>query len=117
MAIHAALEKDHADPIADEFFAEISWYLENVPPPGSDEEQYKAAKDAEKAAEAEGSEGRGDPGIGDEVPLDSPEDEEGAPVKELPDDAGAGTGAKPAPKSPGPVDKEADDLLDAPPAE
>jgi hypothetical protein len=55
-AIYRALEKDHSDALADEFFAELGWYLENVPGPGEDEEEYKEAKEAEKEAAGQGTE-------------------------------------------------------------
>jgi hypothetical protein len=59
-AAYRALERFHADPLADEMFAELGWYLENVPGPGEDEDEYKAAKDAEKQAVEQGAEGGGE---------------------------------------------------------
>jgi len=47
VAIRNALEKDHADPLSDELYAEIGWYLQNtVPQPGESEEAFKAERDA-----------------------------------------------------------------------
>ena len=34
VAMRNALEKDHSDPLSDEIYAEINWYLQNVPGPG-----------------------------------------------------------------------------------
>jgi len=58
-AVFKALEQDHADPLADELFAELGWYLENVPGPGEDEDEYKEAKEAEKQSIEAGEEGAG----------------------------------------------------------
>jgi hypothetical protein len=41
-AIHSALEKDHANPIADELLKLFSYYLQSVPGPGEEEEDLKA---------------------------------------------------------------------------
>jgi len=109
-AIYQALEQDHADPLADELFAELGWYLQNVPGPGEDEEEYKAAKDAEKAAVDGGDEAGGSDQefLGKEV--------QGPPEDEMePGAAGGPEGAM----SPSPVQKpeaeEADRFLERPP--
>lgn len=63
-AIAAALEANHADPLADELFAEWKWYMERVPGPGEDEEAWEAQQ---KAAE-----GGGVPGEEGDVPIPMP---------------------------------------------
>ncbi len=124
MAIHAALEASHADPIADETFAELSWYLENVPGPGEDEEEIKAAKEAEQQQAAGGDggdEGRDLGALGAEVPLDDPTAEESdVPVSEVGDEMPGGPsdgGSDLPPGGPSDGNEEADSLLAAPPAE
>ena len=65
VAIRNALEKDHADPLSDECYAEIEWYLQNtVPLPGEEEEDLKAERDeATKGPEEAGAEvGADNPG-------------------------------------------------------
>lgn len=110
-AIHAALEKDHADPLADEAYAELNWYLQNVPGPGEDEEEYKEAREAEKqemeAGDLEqGGEGGENDLLGQEV--EGPEGPEGAegPVGFEEPEAG---GEEP--------ESEADQFLERPPGE
>lgn len=102
-AIFHALEQDHADPLADELFAELGWYLQNVPGPGEDEDEYKEAKDAEKMAMQGGEEGATAPDqeyVGQEMkePAEEPEGAE-SPVP---------------PQAPGAED-EADEFLERPP--
>jgi hypothetical protein len=119
-AIYRALEPDHADPLADELFAELGWYLQNVPGPGEDEEEYKEAKDAEKEALAGGGEGMGMDGEGrnmDQIGQEVEGGEEGegpAAGKDLegaePPQAGRGVGAEE-----GGEGEEADRLLEKPP--
>lgn len=104
-AVFKALEQDHADPLADELFAELGWYLENVPGPGEDEDEYKEAKEAEKQSIEGGDEGAGGPPnpdlVGQEVqPPGGPEGAEG-PVP--PEESGMG--------------EEADQLLERPPGQ
>jgi hypothetical protein len=123
-AIYKALEQDHADPLADELFAELGWYLENVPGPGEDEEEYKEAKDAEKEAQQLGDEGAyGEGGrdldqIGQEVGDDGqelpPEGLEGTepPVDSAREEPGPGEAGEPARERP---QREADELLERPP--
>ena len=48
LAIKNALATDHASPIADELFAELDFYLQQLPGPGEDEESLKAAEEADK---------------------------------------------------------------------
>lgn len=106
-AVYAALEKDHADPLADELFAELGWYLQNVPGPGEDEEEYKAAKDAEKQALEGGDDmggGAGGPDpeqLGQEVQQGAPQEPEGA--------------ESPMPADNEPPAEEADRMLERPP--
>jgi hypothetical protein len=45
-AVAAALEQNHADPVADEIYAEWKWYMEHVPGPGEDEDKYEAQQKA-----------------------------------------------------------------------
>lgn len=108
-AIYQALEQDHADPLADELFAELGWYLQNVPGPGEDEEEYKEARQAEKAA----TEGGTEPGGPDQELLGT--EVKGPPEDEEPGAAGGPDGAK----SPSPIQKpeaeEADRFLERPP--
>lgn len=105
-AVYRALENDHADPLADELFAELGWYLQNVPGPGEDEEEYKAAKEAEKEAVAAGQGGEGPEGgelLGQEVEgpenLETGDEPEGFPGR------GSMTGEE-VPGSEGPVPPE-----------
>ncbi len=44
VAIRDALKKDHSDPLSDEVLAEIEYYLNNLPGPGEDPEDYKEEK-------------------------------------------------------------------------
>ncbi len=104
-AIHRALEQEHADPLADELFAELGWYLQNVPGPGEDEEEYKAAKEAEKQATEMGQGGEGPQAnelLGDEVQEPGMGGEEG--TEPMPS-AGNVTGEE-IPGSEGPVGPE-----------
>jgi hypothetical protein len=129
-AIFRALEQDHADPLADELYAELGWYLENVPGPGEDEEEYKEAKDAEKQA-IEGGDEAGMPGeegrdpelLGQEIGAEEPEGAEGPVDTKAPmGRAGSeGEGGEeefggPAPAE-SPETKEADKFLERPPAD
>lgn len=65
-AIAAALEQNHADPLADELYAEWKWYMERVPGPGEDEEAYEAQQ---KAAEGGGQPGEVE---GEDLPIPMP---------------------------------------------
>lgn len=81
--IAAALERDHSDPVADELFAELGWYMERVPGPGEEEEDVKARE-----------EGAAPPQEGDEdLPLPMPPTEGEAPAEPgLPGEAKGGEG-------------------------
>lgn len=77
--VHAALSKDHANPIADELLKLFEYYLKNVPGPGEEEEDLQA-QDEEGAMGGPGA--PGDPGAegedgGDDVPLPMPPGYEG----------------------------------------
>ena len=60
-AIYRALERDHSDPLADELYAELGYYLQNVPGPGESEEEYKEGVQAQKEAS-----GLAEPEMGEE---------------------------------------------------
>lgn len=126
-AIHRALEQDHADPLADELFAELGWYLENVPGPGEDEEEYKEAKEAERqavdAGAATGMEGEGarDPELLGQEVEGEPGPEQGGelegaepPAEGQPPFEGGPEAGEPANEEP-PEAGEADQLLERPP--
>lgn len=46
VAIKNALATDHADPVSDELFAELDWYLGNIPGPGESDEDLKKEDEA-----------------------------------------------------------------------
>ena len=116
VAIRNALEKDHSDPLSDEIYAEVNFYLNNVPGPGESTEEFKAEKDAtEKTKDEAGQElapedADGPPteagleaGDGAGGPLPAPPEDEngGAPAEmELPgeDEGGPGAGFQEGPK-------------------
>src|SRR5271157_1899782 len=50
LAFRNGLASDHADPLADEAYAELNWYLDNVPGPGEEEEDLKREEEAPKAS-------------------------------------------------------------------
>lgn len=56
VAIRNALEKDHSDPLSDELYAELSYYLQNIPGPGENSDQFKAQRDAATKTEDEAGE-------------------------------------------------------------
>lgn len=68
-AIAAALEQNHADPLADELFAEWQWYMERVPGPGEDEDAWEAQQ---KAADGSAEGAMGGAGGEDDVPIPMP---------------------------------------------
>jgi hypothetical protein len=49
-----SLETDHSNPISDEMYAAIKWYIERLPEPGSDETKLRNPADEEKELEKEG---------------------------------------------------------------
>ena len=48
VALRNALEKDHSDPLSDELYAELNYYLQNIPGPGENSDEFKAERDASK---------------------------------------------------------------------
>jgi hypothetical protein len=44
LALKNGLAAEHSDPIADEAYAELEWYLQNIPLPGESEEDIKQAE-------------------------------------------------------------------------
>lgn len=46
-AIHAALSKDHANPVADELVTLFSYYIDKVPGPGETDDDLKKRSDAD----------------------------------------------------------------------
>lgn len=60
LAIKNALATDHSDPLSDELYAELEWYLSNIPGPGESEEDLKKAEEA------------GESGLGTETGEESP---------------------------------------------
>lgn len=114
-AIYRALEKDHADPLADELFAELGYYLANVPGPGEDEEEYKQAKEAEKQSIESGQTDDGEVNpelVGQE--MEEPPPGEGM---EEPEGAESPAGRETPEEVNNPTKAEADSYLDRPPAE
>lgn len=118
VAIRNALEQAHADPLSDELYAEINYYLQNIPGPGESSDAFKQERDmAKKTQDQAGQEvqpeevGAGGPpteagleaGEGAGGPLPAPPEEEmGGPGGE-PGMEGPGG---PAPGAPGPEFKE-----------
>lgn len=89
VAIRNALEAKHDDPLSDELYAEINYYLNNIPGPGESSDEFKAERDAAKKTQDE---------AGQEV---QPEDvENGGPPSEAGLEAGEGAGG-PLPPPPG----------------
>lgn len=84
--IAAALERDHSDPVSDELFAELHWYMERVPGPGEEEEDAKMREEGGAPAAGEGAQ---PPGEDDEMAVPMPPTE------------GAPEGAEQAPGEPG----------------
>lgn len=82
VAIRNALEKDHADPLSDELYAELNYYLQNVPGPGESSDEFKAERDAAKKTKDE---------AGEEIPG------EDAPASDT--EVEAGSAGLPAPPS------------------
>lgn len=84
-AMMASLERDHADPVADELFAELQWYMQRVPGPGEEEDEAKAR---EEGAVETGAATTGDV-EGEDVPIPMPPAEGGAEGEEPPLPPGA----------------------------
>lgn len=84
-AIMASLERDHADPVADELYAELQWYMQRVPGPGEEEDDAKAR---EEGAVETGAATTGDI-EGEDVPIPMPPVEGGVEGEEPPGPPGA----------------------------
>ena len=126
LAIRNALGTEHSDPVSDELFAELGWYLDNIPGPGEDEEDLK--KEEEAAASGLGSpEAEGQPlgpNTDDLLPMPGEEGgEEGGgppvPGEEGPEGPpGGGPGPEPGPgREEEEPESEADRRLPPPPRE
>jgi len=77
-AVMASLERDHADPVADELYAELQWYMQRVPGPGEEEDDQKAR---EEGAVETGAASTGDV-EGEDVPIPMPPVEGGVEGEE-----------------------------------
>jgi hypothetical protein len=123
--IRAALDRDHADPVADELLAELGWYMDRVPGPGEEEEDVKAREEhPEGAAGAAGDETDGMP-----LPMPPHDNEGAAPEQEPPtppeegreheggEPMGGGGHHIPEPNEEEFATEETDRRLAAPPAE
>lgn len=99
MAIRNALGQDHADPVSDELFAELGWYLDNIPGPGEDEEDLKKAEEAGESgmASPEAAEQPLNPTADDLLPMPGEGEGEGAPGPLGPE---GGEGAPEGPEEP-----------------
>ena len=91
VAIRNALEQDHSNPLADEGYAEINWYLQNVPGPGEDQSTFDAERDAAKKTKEEA----GEETDGEHAPATDTELEAGlpAPPSDDEEDLGAPLGS------------------------
>lgn len=69
-AVKTALEAGPVDPVVDELLAEWNWYMDNVPGPGEDEDEFKAREEGPDG-ETGGGEDDGD------VPIPMPPREDG----------------------------------------
>ena len=109
-AIYRAMETDHADPIADEVFNGLKWYIDqgNVPLPGEDD---KKGKDKEKGGDDADAmlpdpdgyvQGMDEPGP--RPPQDMPDEEPEGPISLSGDSDDDGAG-----------DDDADSKLEEPP--
>jgi len=119
LAIRNALGEQHADPVSDELFAELGWYLDNIPGPGEDEEDLK--KEEEAAASGMASpEAEGQPlGPNADDLLPMPGEEGGGPPvpgEEGPEEP-AGGEPEPEPEREEEPESEADRRLPPPPQE
>ena len=130
-AVRNALGTDHADPLADELYAELNWYLDNIPGPGEEEEDIKREQEAAESGMAS-PEAAGQPmkPSADDL-LPAPGEEEGGaapggPEGEMPPgpegEGGPPPGAEEGPGEEGPPPEEeggseADRRLPPPPRE
>jgi hypothetical protein len=108
IAIRNALEKDHSEVMGDEIYSELNYWLQNIPGPGEDPEDFKAERDAAKKTKDEAGEetdGEHAPATDTELEAGSklpppPSDEEedlGAPMGTT-DDEGGEEGVDAGPK-------------------
>ena len=133
VAMRNALEKDHSDPLSDELYAELNYYLQNIPGPGENSDEFKAQRDAatkpQDAAGAEVGPEEGEAAVapmGDteletsKLPPPPSEEEEGMggepgaePMGEEPGAAPGGPGGAPAGFKEGPkLSPEERDIID-----
>ena len=128
-AIRNSLAADHSSPISDEMYAELTFYLEQLPGPGESEEEMKAEEEAAKSGlaspEADGqplkpsaddllpSPGKEEAGApsGEERPEEGPPPDDLA-AEQAPEDSGAE-----GPESDEGAESEADRRLPPPPRE
>ena len=87
VAVRNALEAKHDDPLSDELYAEINYYLQNIPGPGESSDAFKEERQMSKKTKDE---------AGQEI---APEDAgQGGPPSETGLESGQGAGgALPAP--------------------
>lgn len=76
-AIIQALERDHADPVTDELYAELQWYMQRVPGPGEEEDDVKARDEGTPGGPAQDVEG-------EDVPIAMPPTEGNVETGEAP---------------------------------
>jgi len=101
-AMKSALERDHADPVSDELYAELCWYLDHIPGPGEEKEDLKARD--EMGAEVT-KDGKGDDEEGGDYPLPMPPGH---------DDLGAAPGLNPGGEGEEPAPDGGEDAIPAP---
>lgn len=61
VAMRNALADNHSDPVADELYAGISWFFDNIPGPGESEEDLKKEEEAAASGMASPEAGEGQP--------------------------------------------------------
>lgn len=99
--IKNALATDHSDPIADELYAELTWFFQNLPGPGESEDDLKAAEEAGKTGlDQAGPQDQQPLSKADEL-LPAPGDEEGAGEMPIGDQEGPLPGEEDALGEPG----------------
>lgn len=89
VAIRNALEKDHSDPLSDELYAELNYYLQNIPGPGESSDEFKAERDASKKTQDQA----GEPVTGEDAPPSETELEAGSELPAPPSDEDEDMGA------------------------
>lgn len=127
-AIRNALGENHSDPLSDELYAELNWYLDNIPGPGESEDDLKKEEEAAASGMGSAEAGQGQPvqAQADQMLPAPPEEEmpgEGEPGgEELPPEGGEEGlppegGEELPPEEPGAEGSEMDRRLPPPPAE